>query len=160
MNRLTRKDTEFNGYTHEEAITSDLDLGECLTKLAAYEDTGLKPEQIKELIKEYNKYSTLSAHYEQLEEQGLLIKLPPIKTGDTLYWIWGDQIMPVKCRGIDRDVGYKMTTKEDRAFNKFDGTPFVYEKGDIRYFYAKDFGKTVFTTQKEAEKALKEMEGR
>lgn len=95
--------------------------------------------------------------YEELEEQGLLIKLPPITKEDTLYWIWGDKIMPVKLEEIDTGVTYKMTTKEDRTFTKINGGKFTYEKGNVRFFYSDDFGKTVFLTREEAEKALEEM---
>ena len=64
--------------------------------------------------------------------------------------------MPVKCRGIDTGVTYKMTTEEDRTFSKINGRKFTYEKGNTRFFYADDFGKTVFLTREEAEKALED----
>lgn len=57
MKRLTRTDTKYNGYTHQEAISSELDLGECMQRLAEYEDA---------------------------EEQGLLLRLP-CKVGDMVY---------------------------------------------------------------------------
>mgnify|MGYP000936395942 CR=1 FL=1 len=53
MKRLTREDTKFNGYTHEEATKSELDLGECLTKLADYENTKLQPKQVEKLKTKY-----------------------------------------------------------------------------------------------------------
>lgn len=46
MERLTRTDTKYNGYTHEEAMLSEMDLGECMTRLAEYEDTGLTPGEL------------------------------------------------------------------------------------------------------------------
>lgn len=123
-------------------------LADALNKLAEYEDTGLTAGEIEYLKKELNKYK-------DLEKQGRLIKLPPVTEGKTLYWIWGNEIMPVICRGIDKGITYRMTTKRDRTFTKLDGTPFTYEKGDTRFFYAKDFGETVFFTKQEAENALK-----
>lgn len=101
-------------------------------KLAAYEDTGLEPEDVKDLYnvrsnpikfvmdkkemhKELNnKYGTLLEMYDKiqnelkeyrnLEEQGLLIKLP-YKIGDTVYklenygeFMGNDVFIPIKCK--------------------------------------------------------------
>ncbi len=69
--------------------------------------------------------------YEDLEEQGLLIKLP-CKVGDDVYLIHNI------CNG--------KWTKIEKV-----------KSGISLYNY---FGKTVFLTREEAEKALKEMEGK
>lgn len=74
-------------------------------------------------------------HYEELEKQGSLLKLP-CKVGDTVYKLWyADgipyKVNPVKIRSLDNVVAMM----EDGAF-----------------------GRTVFLTEEEAEKALAERE--
>jgi hypothetical protein len=102
----------------------------------------------------------------QAAEDGKIVELPSIKLYKTLYWIWGDEIMPVKYMGIhhgtvDKTGKYhvvcRMHIKKDRTFfhNK---RSFTYEAGDERWFYADDIGKTVFLTREAAEAALKERE--
>ena len=148
MNRLTREDTKFNGYTHEEVITSDLDLGECLTKLAAYEKTGLEPEEIKDMIKAYNRESTIAAHYEQLEEQGLLIKLP-CKVGDVVYLLGGKDYNKFRVGCVDWKSEMEYKGKNYQLYMEDN----YYDKA---YRNFSDIGKTVFLTREEAEKALEE----
>lgn len=88
------------------------------------------------------------AHYEDLEEQGLLLKLPfPLGT-KRLYWI---------------DM-----SEEDKEVYQLDATDLNIKKTDISdtiiytiddYDFVKsDFGKTVFLTKEEAEAKLKELE--
>lgn len=66
--------------------------------------------------------------YEDLEEQGLLVKLP-CKVGDTIYYILG---IPNK-------------------------TPCVIESCEFELSDIEKIGKTLFLTKEEAEKALAEM---
>ena len=84
--------------------------------------------------------------YEDLEEQGLLLRLP-CKVGDTVYSISNDgKIYPVKA------------TREVRIVN---GVLNITCKG-CRYsdlVSYDDIGKTVFLTQAKAEQKLKEMDG-
>lgn len=85
------------------------------------------------------------AEYEDLEEQGLLLRLP-CKVGDTVYSIANDgKIYPVKA------------TREVRIVN---GVLHIICES-CRYsdlVSYDDVGKTVFLTQAEAEQKLKEME--
>ena len=80
------------------------------------------------------------ADYEDLEEQGRLIKLP-CKVGDTVYVIVGKNISVQKIQRatIDSEMKIEFCTKR-RGFALF------------------DIGKTVFLTKSEAEQKLKEME--
>jgi len=106
------------------------------------------------------------ASYENLSRQARTIVLPDIKKGKTLYWIWGDMVMPVLywgvCYGcVTKDKKFHITcemrTKKSRDFPFTDrGKPrtHTYEKGNRRIFYADDIGKYVFFTKKEAEDAL------
>lgn len=83
--------------------------------------------------------------YEDLEEQGRLVKLP-CKIGDAVYNItWWDDIQEkvvVKGKTYCRTVRkYKVT------------------KSIFSYFDILEFGKTVFLTKSEAEEKLKELRG-
>ena len=82
--------------------------------------------------------------YEDLEEQGRLVKLP-CKIGTEVYDItWWDNVQKkvvVKGKAYYRTVHKHKITK----------LPFTYSDID-------DFGKTVFLTKSEAEQKLKEME--
>ena len=84
------------------------------------------------------------AEYEDLEEQGLLLRLPcPI--GTTVYntTLWDDVTEKVEVNG---ETLYRIVHKHKVSKSTF-------SLGD---FY--NFGKTVFLTQAEAEQKLKEME--
>ena len=84
------------------------------------------------------------AEYEDLEEQGLLLRLPcPI--GTTVYnttW-WDDVTEKVK---VDGKIFYRTVRKHKVS------------KSTFSLLDVKDFGKTVFLTQEEAKQKLKEME--
>ena len=91
--------------------------------------------------------------YEDLEEQGRLIKLP-CNRGDKIYFIKSAFSMahfPIEATvtsicGVDcdNDVMYSSITE----YNKID-----------RRFRSSDIGKTVFLTKSEAEEKLKELRG-
>ena len=83
------------------------------------------------------------AEYEDLEEQGLLLRLP-CKVGTTVYnttW-WDDVTEKVK---VDGKTFYRTVHKHKVSKSTF----------SLLDIY--DFGKTVFLTQAEAEQKLKEM---
>ena len=84
------------------------------------------------------------AEYEDLEEQGLLLRLP-CKVGTTVYnttW-WDDVQEKVK---VDGKTFYRTVHKHKVSKSTF----------SLLDIY--DFGKTVFLTKSEAEQKLKEME--
>ena len=83
-----------------------------------------------------DKLKNALGHYEDLEEQGLLLRLP-CKVGDTIY-----HIMNVDDKSEIREM--KIATLNNLVA--------LMEYGD--------FGKTVFLTQTEAEQKLKEMNSR
>ena len=96
------------------------------------------------------------------EADGRLVVLLDIPKNKTLYWLWGDEIMPVRYKGIHHGcvekkgiyhVVCRMATKKPRTFT-YRKKDFTYPTGDERWFYADDVGKTVFLTRKAAEKAL------
>ena len=84
--------------------------------------------------------------YEDLEEQGLLLRLP-CKVGDTVFKLKKHNYCPV---GICRK---DISCSECRA-----NTPFGIAEGKFMLKELKEIGKTVFLTQAEAEQKLKEME--
>lgn len=152
---------------------------ECMAKLAEYEDTGLEPEEVKQLnasdaskeessIKYYNemrKYRDELKYYKKLEVQGLLIKLP-CKVGDTVYEIDIDCIekdCPYWHEGsaVFRDDGDCVLEPDDAKYcNNFVIHEVIMTNLNciIRLITEDSIGKTVFLTREEAEKALEEME--
>ncbi len=89
------------------------------------------------------------AEYEDLEERGLLLKLP-CKVGDTVYRIW--------TVGGKRKIAKFIV----EGFKLIDGKWTALVAGGnraIRQWNICDFGKTVFLTKDEVEEALKRMEG-
>lgn len=88
------------------------------------------------------------AEYEDMEEQGLLVRLP-CKVGDTV-WIKGDRFPAVieEIRITDDGV-YFAYVEYDKGYEETE----VWDNGE---FTLSDIGKTVFLTREEAEKALEE----
>lgn len=84
------------------------------------------------------------AKFEDLEEQGLLVRLP-CKVGDTVYKITRF------CSGGIRDCGYSYECSECPEYK-----PFI-EYIEFKITILKDIGKTVFLTREEAERKLEEM---
>ena len=94
------------------------------------------------------------AEYEDLEEQGLLLRLP-CKAGDIVYYVNTDAKKPIIKMQV-LQVNYKQFYK-DSIFIRIDATNDK-DMGESCYLLEDDFGKTVFLTQEEAEQKLKEME--
>ena len=82
------------------------------------------------------------AHYEDLEESGRL-HVSPCKLGDTVYYPFAKKI-------LEKTVTSFMTDKK--------GTYVFLENRLDEGLYAQDFGKTVFLTKEDAERALAERE--
>ena len=162
MERLTKKFTDGVAYCEEiedvgiKSINSKTYVGKAINKLAEFEDleekcieehgVGLRTmiDKFGEFIDDIKKYN----EYNDLEEKGMLLKLP-CKVGDTVYIIRETQMC---CYGktCDKDI----SCKECIMLNTHE----IHEtKFDLSYFY--EFGKSVFLTKEEAEQALKKMEG-
>lgn len=84
------------------------------------------------------------ADYEDLEEQGLLVRLP-CKVGDDLYCIVNGKVKKLKVHSF----GIPDFEITDIEFKYVDGFKIVRFVGEV--------GKTVFLTREEAEKKLEEM---
>ena len=93
------------------------------------------------------------AEYENAEEEGRLVVLP-CKVGDTVWMVHQRLTSTVN------NVISKMTVTELRG-NRLNPIWFVIDGEYGRTsFHPSEIGKTVFLTREEAEKALKEMEGK
>ncbi len=112
-------------------------------RLAAYEDSGLEPEELQEYLQRHD-FKELHDHISELlvlEKQGRLIKLS-CQEGDTIYVLEPNgTIRECKVYNITTNI-YADTDKDDPYWKGFE------IKDDL-------FGKTVFLTKQEAEQALK-----
>ena len=127
-------------------------------RLAAYEDTGLYPESVEELklsmmgkaISEITEFDGLPIdrlrELAEADKDGRVVVLP-CKVGDTVW-------------RIVRDGEPHITRDEVRdMYFADDMTPCVELVGG-RVTFTEKFGKTVFLSRAEAERALQEMEGK
>ena len=85
------------------------------------------------------------ANYEDLEEQGLLVRLP-VEIGTELFQPCADR------KSIIRSIVINNTITDDDIY-----IGIVDERGNERHYSKKSIGKTVFLTREEAEKELEEM---
>lgn len=125
-------------------------------RLAAYEDTGLTPEEIKAPFTEDTMINlaaqALGVEPSRLRElaeadkDGRCVVLP-CKVGDTVW-------------RIVRDGEPHITRDEVRDMYFEDDMTLCVELVGGRVTFTEKFGKTVFLSREEAEKALREMEGK
>ena len=151
MERLTEYEV-VGGHVHA-VPTGDLD--QAMMRLAAYEDTGMEPEQCEnaKIIIE-SAFSDDTSKSERIREllkadkDGRLVVLP-CKVGDRLYEVTGRKTISV----------YKVKAIRVELFGLFiewdivEG--FVWQS--LSGINAGEIGKTVFLSRKEAEKALEAM---
>ena len=132
MSRLTK-------WENEHAVLFDYDYEEMNDKFYAYNDVVdcVNLEFVLEKL----------AEYEDLEDKGLLLKLP-CKAGDTVYSVTRNFISKYTIFSIEK-------YKEGFFFN-WNCEEGIY--ANIRGFTEFEIGKTVFLTKEEAEQKLKEME--
>lgn len=93
------------------------------------------------------------AHYEDLEEQGLLMKLP-CKVGDVVYRVNQYAKEPIISMRISRIE----LVESLGGYSNFSIETINNEDKGEAYYYRREIGKVVFLTKAEAEKALEEME--
>lgn len=164
MERLTeRLNDELNGIW-----VKDHDYISAAKKLAAYEDSGLTPEQIREMDRMYMEQAKELLEYKNAEKKGLLRRFP-CKVGDTLYFIGTecdiceDDYDHCRCYCELEHKKIKVLTTKARQFCITERGVYVTDTDAIYASYKhsfdkKKFGKTVFLTQDEAEEALRRME--
>ena len=127
-------------------------------RLAAYEDTGLYPESVEALklsmmgkaISEITEFDGLPIdrlrELAEADKDGRVVVLP-CKVGDTVW-------------RIVRDGEPQLTRDEVRDMYFADDMTLCVELVGGRVTFTEKFGKTVFLSREEAEKALREMEGK
>ena len=113
-------------------------------------------ETVANLTRERDALKYLLQEYKDLEEQGLLLRLP-CKVGDTLYIIEPRVYNYKKHEGVQKGIckGYELNDRYGWVVKV------ELEKGEKHtlYFYNfSKFGKTAFLTREEAEQKLKELE--
>lgn len=128
MERLTKISEAGNAYYPKCFEEPCCGMGECLD-----DNCSLMLDACKKL-----------AEYEQLEEQGLLVRLP-CNVGDDLYCIVNGEVKKLKVHSF----GVQDFEITDIEFKYVDGFKIVRFVGEV--------GKTVFLTREEAEKKLEEM---
>ena len=122
------------------------------SRLAAYEDTGLTPEEIKELL-----HDTTGPLHRKLGEwidadaSGRLVVLP-CKVGDTL-WVTGRDNVPREVELEAPDIRTVCTDEDNLCMSMCNRKPDGFCAYRLRNDGA-DIGKTVFLTREEAEAAL------
>ena len=130
-------------------------------RLAAYEDTGLTPEEIKAPFTEDTMINlaaqALGVEPSRLRElaeadkDGRVVVLP-CKVGETVYFVNAKQILEFAVVGYAVDetgISWVHSEHVDKIGNT-----------NERTFSPDRFGKNTFFTREEAEKALQEMEGK
>lgn len=122
-------------------------------RLAAYEDIGMTPEEIKAPFTEDTMINlaaqALGVEPSRLREiaeadKDRRLVVLPCKVGDTVYFALLGRIIEKQVFSI---VSFSNSTR-------------IYWGGTSEYFRPEDIGKTVFLTREEAEKALRGMEGK
>lgn len=147
MERLTYWNEEYGCWSYHGPS------GEAAKRLAAYEDTGLEPEEIgalksreKGLVELLNGVScgcavtyTRLRELAQADREGRCVVLPA-KPDQTIYqWRKGDD-----CPSVSRLDGVQINADGEITYPIWNG-----------YLIPEDFGKTVFLTRGEAEAALR-----
>ena len=169
--RLANREQSCENFDKKSIEVDKLYLEKCdeVNKLKAdaesfSEDYDLLGKGFTMVCEENEKLKSENLTADEMQEQGRLIELPNITKNKTLYWIWGNEIMPVQYKGISGGcvdkvnqfhITCKMVTKKPRTF-QHNRRYFTYGKGDVRYFYADNIGKSIFLTKEDAEKKLAE----
>lgn len=123
-------------------------------KAIAIHDGSDFPDVYFEGEKEYDAMNAF-ADYEDLEEQGLIVRLP-CKVGDIVWELClcddgNYKIFPMIVKTVSEYGALRQVKKDITIWN-------IYAESDYTYMYKNfaDFGKTVFSTKEEAEKKLEE----
>ena len=125
-------------------------------RLKAYEDSRLSPQacaearEIEETLSSYDYSISRMVELMKADKDGRLVVLP-CKVGDTVWANLDGMRHPRKCVVEFANIGIHVTTI---VFSTVDGLREQYGVNPS------SFGKTVFLSREEAEKALQEMEGK
>ena len=167
MNRLTKR---VDGIAVLESWAIDKDpvsiIQMLCNRLAAYEDTGVEPEDLKRAFNETASLKlaaqalrTTPDHLHDLlqaEQDGRLVVLP-CKVGDTVYQVDYMTHSEALKSGIPQSKDPYQNRKYGRKRAEY--LPLIVREKKMVKSLFRDFGKTVFLTRQEAEAALKGGEG-
>ena len=169
MGRLTIPDVRVDERTTRRSVIDVAAVREhameFYCRLKAYEDIGLTPEEIKAPFTEDTMINlaaqALGVDADRLRElaeadkDGRVVVLP-CKVGDTVYMI--ERIFDIDNGVCDEICARKVIGHGGNNLNKL----WLVGSGGIcnAYIFVSEFGKTVFLTREEAERAIQEMEGK
>ena len=162
MNRLTTRDSreipELKGISKLQRLCSKdrVIILDGIDRLAAYEDTGLEPEEVNRAALEAEAYRNICvgigvgrmAELAQAEKDGRLVMLP-CRVGDVVYeankrgFISTYKVISIHLSACSTLIGWELM---DGVYSNLNG------------FEAPALGKTVFLTREEAEEALEKRE--
>ena len=117
--------------------------GEAVDRLAAYEETGLEPEQIRTVLddaaREFAEYDAMAPkerlrELAQADREGRCVVLPAKPDQPIYQWRIGDD-----CPSVSRLDGVQINADGEITYPIWNG-----------YLIAEDFGRTVFLTREEA----------
>ena len=132
-------------------------------RLADYEDTGLTPEEVSTLVKDWSDLRTIVGEcggidrvrkLAEADKAGRLAVLP-CKVGDTL-WVTGRDNVPREMELEAPDIRAVCTDEDNLCMSTCNRKPDGFCAYRLRNDGA-DIGKTVFLTREEADKALEAM---
>lgn len=151
MERLTERDANCADPKEIYGVrVKNHDYISAANRLAAYEDTGLTPQEVLSMKFEWcammDALNSIGGGYTRLRElaeadrDGRLV-VRPYRIGDTVYFALLGRIIEKQVFSI---VSFSNSTR-------------IYCSGTSEYFRPEDIGKTFFLTRKEAEAALEAM---
>ena len=144
MERLTKYEI-IGGYARVFPMVADAQ--KIVSRLAAYEDTGLTPEEVSALVKDWTDLCTIVGEcggisrvkvLARADKDGRLVVLP-CKIGDKLYRVFSGEIFEHRVGSMKYFAIQKRWDIETYPF-----CPYV----------ESSIGKTIFLTREEAEAAL------
>jgi len=158
MERLTNPEIDYSAVGVVDEMRTGTIAG-MLCRLAAYEDTGLEPEEVKEITSwSYGPFHKKMGDWLKAEHEGRLIVLP-CKVGDTVYTFYNGKNCKwptnMKRRKIYETLvsGIRLhdwDADDWRLLLLFD----TREASGCYEFSFSEVGKTVFLTSAKAEKAM------
>ena len=164
MERLTNKreaDAQREGYERRLANGYQRSIPvERFLRLAAYEDTGLEPEGVSALVKDWSDLRTIVGEcggidrlrvLADADKDGRLVVLP-CKVGEKL-WVTGRDNVPREMELEAPDIRVVCTDEDNLCMSTCNRKPDGFCAYRLRND-GTDIGKTVFLTREEAEKAL------
>jgi hypothetical protein len=151
MERLTDRGYKGRAFMKEPVENEEERTVEIIERLAAYEDTGMEPEEVNGMVFDNAldiKFGVTLDRLRELAEadrDGRLVVLP-CKVGDTVYYPYAGRVIP------KRITQYREILRKSEAIDRW----YCLEFSNDETFDADDIGKSVFLAREDAEKALEE----